>query len=401
MIESHITERIGIHKVALCFLEKFGWIEREQYVADYGIDTQVEIVENGKPTGLLYCIQVKTGTSYLKHTGGEEIVHYTDEKHINYWLNHSLPVLLIICDPESDTKYWGFVTRHNVAKTKKGWKVNVPEENKLDDEESKGKIRGYYFSVDNFTIVESGIDTSHCLSRRISMKIVLKRETSHVVIEDQLPKLVEGLKNSDYYRSEIVEGYFRDKPADCVWIWFFRDYEQYKNGLPFCTAYWNHPDSKSPTNFSSNDKKIQDIFIKYASEEIPDELINRRLPKGKYLKIVDRFLSESFRIYEKLQRTYQIYLTNKNILQFKSTILNCKSEFEDLLPHDYHQNNAPLECADLDQIVQNIEAAIDNIFIVTSDEKRDETNVIACVEMYLRTYADNIDSATYERKKVT
>ena len=96
VIETHITERIGIHKVALCFLEKFGWIEREQYVADYGIDTQVEIVENGKPTGLLYCIQVKTGTSYLKHTGGEEIVHYTDEKHVNYWLNHSLPVLLII-----------------------------------------------------------------------------------------------------------------------------------------------------------------------------------------------------------------------------------------------------------------------------------------------------------------
>ncbi len=401
MIETHITERIGIHKVALCFLEKFGWIEREQYVADYGIDTQVEIVENGKPTGLLYCIQVKAGTSYLNRTGREEIVHYTDEKHVNYWLNHSLPVLLIICNPESDTKYWDFVTRNNVAKTKKGWKVIVPQKNSLDDENSRDKIRGYYFSVDNFTIVESVIDTSHGLSRRISMKIVLKRETSHVVIEDQLPKLVEGLKNSEYYRSEIVEDYFRDQPADCVWIWFYRDYEQYKNGLPFCTAYWNHPNSKSPTTLSSNDKEIKGIFINYAAEEIPDELINRRLSKGRYLKIVDRFLSESSRIYEKLQRAYHTHQTSKNFSQFKSTVLGIKSEFENLLPEEYHQNNAPLECADLDQIVQNIDATIDNVFIVASDKKRDESNVIACVEMYLKTYADNIIPAVYERKKAT
>jgi histone deacetylase complex regulatory component SIN3 len=47
MIGNSITERISIHKFALCFLERFGWIEREQYVTDQGIDTQVEIVENG------------------------------------------------------------------------------------------------------------------------------------------------------------------------------------------------------------------------------------------------------------------------------------------------------------------------------------------------------------------
>ena len=93
MTGNSIIERIGIHKVALCFLEKFGWIEREQYVADYGIDTQVEIVENGNPTGLLYCVQVKTGKSYINKTK-DSITYYPKEKHVNYWLNHSLPVLL-------------------------------------------------------------------------------------------------------------------------------------------------------------------------------------------------------------------------------------------------------------------------------------------------------------------
>ena len=216
MIGNTITERIGIHRVALCFLEKYGWIEREQYVADHGIDTQVEIVENGNPTGLLYCIQVKTGKSFIRKTK-KSITFYPKERHIDYWLNHSLPVILVICDvSKPDIMYWDFVTRKNVVKTDKGWKIDIPQENKLGDNKSKDKIRSFYFSDNNFTIVESGIDNSHALSRRISMKIVLKRNTPNIIIEEQLPKLIEGLKRSDYYRSEIVEKRFRDQPADCV-----------------------------------------------------------------------------------------------------------------------------------------------------------------------------------------
>ena len=399
MIGNSITERIGIHKVALCFLEKFGWIEREQYVADQGIDTQVEIVENGNPTGLLYCIQVKTGKSYINETK-DGITYYADERHVNYWLNHSLPVLLVICDPESDTKYWDFVTRQNVVKTNNGWKIDIPRENQLDDDKSIDKIRNYYFSNDNFTIVESGIDTSHALSRRISMKIVLKRNTPNIVIEGQLPKLIEGLKRSDYYRSEIVESRFRDQPADCVWIWFYRNLEQYRHGLPFCTAFWNHPDSKAPTTLPSHDKEIDGIYVKYSPTELPDGIVNQRLPKGKYLKIVEEFLSESHRIYETISEAYTIYQNDNNLSLLEHGILKYRSQFEGLLSKEYQQNNAPLECVDIDQIVQNMHAAIDNIFIVVSDTKRDGRNIVACIEMYLKLYAENIEPAKYERKKV-
>lgn len=402
VILNHITERIGIHRVALCFLEKFDWIEREQQTADFGIDTQVEIVENEKPTGLLYSIQVKSGKSYLNHNTGDEIVYHTDERHINYWLYHSLPVLFIIYDPESDIKYWDFVTDKNTAKTNGGWKVKLPIKNQLDDNRSKDKIRGYYFSVDNFTIVESGTDTSHALSRRISMKIVLKHKTtSTVIIEDQLHSLVEGQKRSDYYRSKKVEDHFQGKLADCVFIYFYRDYEQYKNGLPFCTAYWNHPDSKYPTILSLNDKNINDIYIHYVAEEIPSEQINRRLPKGKYLNIVDHFLTESDQLVVLLKSAYDRYQTDNNFSQLKSATLSLNPEFKDLLPIEFRQNNAPLECADLHQKIQNIFTSIDNIFIAIGDEKRDEVNVIRCVELYLRTYAENINPAKYEREKVS
>lgn len=399
MVDSSITERVGIHKVALCFLQKFGWIEREQYVADQGIDTQVEIVENGNPTGLLYCIQVKTGKSYINEIG-DNITYYASERHINYWLNHSLPVLLIICDPDSDIKYWDFVTRQNVTKTKKGWKIGIPKKNQLDDARSIDKIKSYYFSNENFTVLESGIDASHGLSRRISMKVVLKGKTPNVVIEGQLPKLVEGLKRSDYYRSEIVENRFKDQPADCVWIWFYRNFEQYKNGLPFCTAFWNHPDSETPTELPSHDKEIDGIYVKYSSIELSDDIVNQRLAKGKYLKIIDQFLLETQTIVDKIVEAYAECLNDKNVLLLKQRFSLLKPQFESLLNEDYRKKYPPLECSDLDQVVQNMHSAIENMFIVIDDSKRDYRNIMVCIEMYRKLYVKNFLAAGYEREKV-
>lgn len=312
MVEKKLTERIGIHKVALCFLEKFGWIEREQYVADYGIDTQVEIVENNVPTGLLYCLQVKAGKSYIKKSN-DNIVFYPEKKHVEYWLNHSLPVILVICDLEKNKNYWEFLNSQTIKETERGWKINIPLDNLLDHEEAKYKISQYYYNNKNFTIMESGMDTSHLLSRRVSMKVVLKGDVAKVVIEKQLPHLIEGLKKSDYYRSKIVEKHHNDKQADCVWVYFYKDLEQYKNGLPLCIAYWNDPKSKSPTVLSSDDKEVNGIFIHWSQIEIPDEFFNDRLTKGKYLNIIDNYISNVEKIFFDISSTYENYKMNKSI----------------------------------------------------------------------------------------
>ena len=300
MIEDNITERIGIHSVSLSILRNFGWLEREQFVSDYGIDLQIEIVKGGIATGLLYCLQVKSGKSYIKESD-EYITYYTqNERHISYWKNHSLPVLLVIYDIETDKKYWDFVTEENILKTEKGWKIEIPKSNDLDNENAKNRIEQYYFSNNDFTIIESDIDTSHALSRRISMKIIFKRNISNLVLEQQIPQLIEGLKKSNYYRSQIVEDFHRDKPADCVWIWFYENYEQYKQGLPYCTAYWNHPDSTSPTILKSDDKEIIDnIFINYNQVKLGDDFLNKRLSKSKYLEITDNFIRKAQIIYKK------------------------------------------------------------------------------------------------------
>jgi hypothetical protein len=45
------TERLGVNAVERIFMKELGWIFREQTVADWGIDAQVEVANESRPTG--------------------------------------------------------------------------------------------------------------------------------------------------------------------------------------------------------------------------------------------------------------------------------------------------------------------------------------------------------------
>jgi hypothetical protein len=76
---------------------------------------------------LLIAAQIKTGKSYFRHEREDAYVFYGDNTHLKYWLLHSLPVLVILCDENSDTCYWVEVTRSNIEKTNSAWKIFVPK----------------------------------------------------------------------------------------------------------------------------------------------------------------------------------------------------------------------------------------------------------------------------------
>jgi len=80
---------------------------RETPNADVGIDGQVEFLNSeGRCTGQIVAVQVKSGPSYLKSGDEDEIVHYPGEKHRNYWANFPIPVILVIYDPSKNTAHW-------------------------------------------------------------------------------------------------------------------------------------------------------------------------------------------------------------------------------------------------------------------------------------------------------
>lgn len=120
------TERIGVNKVEQIFLSIFNWIPRTIFESDVGIDMFVEIVKNDKPTGKFIAIQIKSGESYFREVQGKNIVYRGGLEHLNYWLNYSIPVIIILHNSKSDITLWQEVSKTNVIETKKGWKINIP-----------------------------------------------------------------------------------------------------------------------------------------------------------------------------------------------------------------------------------------------------------------------------------
>ena len=99
------TERLGIYKCGEIF-EKMGFIFREQKDCDYGIDAIIERKDEKYPSGKLIAVQIKSGDSYFKEMKEDKVVFRGENKHYNYWLNHSLPVIIVIYSPSIYKCIW-------------------------------------------------------------------------------------------------------------------------------------------------------------------------------------------------------------------------------------------------------------------------------------------------------
>ncbi len=122
------TERVGVNAVEKIVLDEFGWIFREQPIADVGIDAHIELVEDGNPTGKLVAVQIKTGASHFKDRR-DAIVYYGSISHLEYWTGHSLPVILVAHLPDSNQTLWVLIHESTVVNTQSRWKIEIPKTN--------------------------------------------------------------------------------------------------------------------------------------------------------------------------------------------------------------------------------------------------------------------------------
>jgi hypothetical protein len=127
-----LTERIGVNAVERVFVDTFGWFFREQSVSDHGVDAQVEEIVDGKPTGKLVALQIKTGPSYFR-SQGRDFVFYGEQGHLDYWTHHRLPVYIIMHNPLNGLTLWQKFERRLVNKTAKGWSITIPSTNILNE----------------------------------------------------------------------------------------------------------------------------------------------------------------------------------------------------------------------------------------------------------------------------
>ncbi|GAA1337412.1 DUF4365 domain-containing protein [Saccharothrix algeriensis] len=90
--------------------------------------------------GLVAGVQVKTGESWFGESRRDRSGEVTgwwfrddDRKHVDYWLAHTLPHLLVLHDLDSATSYWVHVTSEAVVSTGSGAKILVPRHSTVDE----------------------------------------------------------------------------------------------------------------------------------------------------------------------------------------------------------------------------------------------------------------------------
>lgn len=124
---------VGVTRTKLAVEEDLGWLFREQPTEDYGIDAHIEIVDGEDVTGRLLALQIKSGKKYFSSPVEEGWWFRPDGQHVDYWTRHSLPVVVVLVQPETKVCHWEFVNGHTLQRTRTGgWKVFVRKANVLD-----------------------------------------------------------------------------------------------------------------------------------------------------------------------------------------------------------------------------------------------------------------------------
>lgn len=122
--------------------ERIGWGVAENSRHDVGTDLWVMARDDRLfDLGLLVGVQVKAGTTYFdepKFDDDGEMLGWwfrdSDRAHVDAWLSHSVPHLVVLHDLETRVSYWAHVTAETVVSTGKGAKILVPRTATIDAE---------------------------------------------------------------------------------------------------------------------------------------------------------------------------------------------------------------------------------------------------------------------------
>lgn len=106
---------------------QLGWLLRPNHQEDdYGIDAYVDIKIDKGISGKSIAIQAKTGDSYFVTKNEFGWKFYGELKHLNYYLNHDIPVLIVIVDESIKKAFWAVCVAAEVERTPKNWSILIP-----------------------------------------------------------------------------------------------------------------------------------------------------------------------------------------------------------------------------------------------------------------------------------
>lgn len=389
------TDRIGIQTVGEQF-ERAGYIFREQPICDYGIDAHIEVVEGEILTGKLIALQIKTGPSWFRESNSQGYTFRGDNEHLSYWIKHSLPVLIVLHNIDKKISYWQAVKTENIIPTGKGWKILVPEDQRVNPgmDVDLRRLVNKYSAHRNYTICQTK-DISHGLAKRYSLCVILNKEHTQAEIISLIRKLTLESINCGYHRSSMARSRWGDKLADVVWLFIYPSAEDERNKNFICQTEWiseRIPPESRPISIGGEEIsdgiriKWNDSYLMWAKFN-EQNTISKELFVQKVIVLADKFckllaVAESaLRKYEKRECDFAM------LVSILSRDYDCVTS---LYMDGINIGLSPYECRRVSQKFQSMISRAHNVYIffggIGADNDRTEENLIFNVRSQLNYF---------------
>ena len=199
---------------------ELNWIFRKNNQEnDFGIDAYIDIINDKRHvTGKSIALQIKTGDSYFKEQNEIGWIFRGELKHLNYYLNHDIPVIIVLVDDRKKFAYWCLCDLTKTEKAGENWKITVPFNQKLDasskSELSKyvSPITDYVSQLEYFWEVNNYLKEKDRIIFMVDKSDIEKRNYSQLIMAfDRLevnPELILNLKGKvDVW----IQGYGEDR----------------------------------------------------------------------------------------------------------------------------------------------------------------------------------------------
>ncbi|MEG4288269.1 DUF4365 domain-containing protein [Microcoleus sp. C2C3] len=400
------TGRIGIAGTQLIF-EDLGCIFREQPIEDYGIDAHVEFIEKEQATGKLIALQIKSGDSWFKEKNGNNIIFRGNNEHLEYWQNHSLPVIVVLYKHSERTAYWQAVNNNTVQRTKQGWKLLIPLDRKVNFQalEQLKKLSQKIISPREYTEL-SLQDKSHGQAKRYAAHILLNREFTKDDIIQVIKDLTNKLKNREYYINKQREERWRNTEAHVIWIYLYLSPEDCHRANWICMTQWISK-KLSPAPIQLDGETIDgDIVVKWNEDCQERSRISRlyELPKENFLDLMMKLADPIREIVTQIENVINQYNSGEiDEARYMSLMSSFESQVTKLYFEATDIGSAPIECRDLSQQFQNLAAITHNLVLPFSDRGLKTWDKAArkyIVPMYLRDYHKELQKFDFELEKI-
>lgn len=172
---------------------ELGWIFRVNHKEhDFGIDAYFDVViDSGHITGKTIAVQIKTGATYFKEKNDFGWIYRGEMGHLNYYLNHQIPVIIVIIDDRKQNAFWCLCDFSKTESSGDNWKITIPfgklltKESKLELLNYISPVRDYASQLENFWKVNDELKNTDRILFNIDREF----------IENNSPfELIEGIE---------------------------------------------------------------------------------------------------------------------------------------------------------------------------------------------------------------